>query len=249
MRKLEGRTAVITGGNSGIGAAIALDLEQQGASVVIFGRNAETLEATKSRLNGKSLAVQGDVAKLADLDRLFAEVKRSHDKIDVLVVNAGIAPFAPLDQVDEKLFDALTDVNFKGAFFTVQKALPILNDGASIVVVSSVAGNKGYANTSVYSATKAAVRSLVRTLAAELAPRGIRVNTLSPGPIDTPIFHKTGVPAEQVGDLKRTFASQVPLQRLGTVEEMASAARFLASDDSSYITGADLAADGGLAQV
>ena len=249
MNKFEGKTAVITGGNSGIGAAIARDLERHGASVVIFGRNAATLESTKSQLNGTSLAVQGDVAKLADIDRLFGEVKKSHDKIDVLVVNAGIAPFAPIEQVDEKMFDTLNDINFKGAFFTIQKALPVLNDGASIIVVSSAVNVKGFPNTSVYSATKAAVRSLARTFAAELAPRGLRVNTLSPGPIETPIFSKTGAPADQVDEMKKGFASMVPLQRLGTVEEMASAARFLASDDSSYITGADLAADGGLAQV
>ena len=249
MSKLEQKVAVITGGNSGIGAAIAENLEREGASVVIFGRNAETLKATKSRLNGKSLAVQGDVSKLADIDRLFEETKKAHGRIDVLVVNAGVAPFGSLEQVDEATFDSLTDINFKGAFFTVQKALPLLSDGASVILVSSVANIKGYANTSVYSATKAAVRSLGRTLAAELAPRGIRVNTVSPGPIETPIFGKTGMPADQVDDLKLGFASQVPLQRMGRPEEIASVARFLASDESSYVTGADLAADGGLAQV
>lgn len=249
MSRLEGKVAVITGGNSGIGAAIAQDLEEQGASVVIFGRNAETLEATRSKLNGKSVAVQGDVRKLEDIDRLVEETKKAHDRVDILVVNAGIAPFAPVEHVDEAAFDTLSDINFKGAFFTVQKALPILKDGASIILVSSVVSYKGYPNTSVYSATKAAVRSLARTLAAELAPRDIRVNTISPGPIETPIFGKVGVPEDQVKDLKAGFASQVPLQRMGTATEIASVARFLASDDSSYVTGADLAADGGLAQV
>ena len=249
MFKLANKVAVITGGNSGIGAAIARDLEQQGAKVVIFGRNRETLDATRAQLNVESLAVQGDVRKLGDIDRLFEETKKVHDRIDILVVNAGVAPFGALEQVDEATFDTLSDVNFKGAFFTVQKALPLLSDGASVILFSSVANIKGYANTSVYSATKAAVRSMGRTFAAELAPRGIRVNTISPGPIETPIFEKTGVPADQVDELKQSFASQVPLQRMGSAEEIASVARFLASADASYITGIDLAADGGMAQV
>lgn len=249
MSRMKEKVAVITGGNSGIGAAIAQDLERHGASVVIFGRNPETLKTTKAQLNGESLAVQGDVSKIADIERLVEETRKAHGRIDVLVVNAGIAPFGSLEQVDEATFDTLTDINFKGAFFTVQKALPLLSDGASIILVSSVVNIKGFANTSVYSATKAAVRSLARTLAAELAPRGIRVNTLSPGPIDTPIFGKVGVSADQIDDLKQGFASQVPLKRMGTPEEIASVARFLASDESSYVTGTDLAADGGLAQV
>ncbi len=249
MSTLKDKVAVITGGNSGIGEAIAHDLERQGASVVIFGRNAETLAAVKSKLNGRSLVVRGDVSKLDDLDRLMSEIRDAYGKIDVLVVNAGIAPFGALEQVDEATFDSLSNVNFKGAFFTIQKALPLLSDGASIILVSSIANIKGFANTSVYSATKAAVRSLARTLASELAPRGIRINTISPGPIDTPLFGKTGVPADQVDELKSGFTSQVPLQRMGAPEEIASVARFLASDDSSYITGADIAADGGLAQV
>jgi len=249
MSTLNGKVAVITGGSSGIGAAIAEDFERQGASVVIFGRTRESLEATKARLGRRSLVVQGDVSRLEDIDKLFEATRNAHGRIDVLVVNAGIAPFAPLEQVDEAAFDKLTGVNFKGAYFTVQKALPLLSKGSSIILVSSVANMKGFANTSVYSATKAAVRSLGRTFAAELAPKGIRVNTLSPGPIDTPLFGKTGIPAEQVDDLKKGFASFVPLQRMGTPAEMASVARFLASDESSFVNGTDLAADGGLAQV
>ena len=249
MSRLEGKTALITGGNSGIGRAIAQEFASQGAHVAIFGRNQATLDETKSLIGNGTLAVQGDVTNLDDLDTLYKATSEKLGKIDVLVVNAGIAKVSPLDQTTESFFDQTSDINFKGAFFTVQKALPYLNDGASIILVSSIVNIKGFPGFSVYSATKAAVRSLARSWATELSPRNIRVNTLSPGPIETPIFDKMGLPQETLDEFAAGMIQQVPLGRFGKPEEMAKAALFLASDDSSYIQGAELSADGGVAQV
>ena len=249
MSKLEGKVAVITGGNSGIGQAIAQEFVSEGAEVVIFGRNATTLKETAEVVGNNTLAVQGDVTNLDDIDRLYAETAEKHGKFDVLVVNAGIAKVMPLTDTTEAFFDQLNDINFKGAFFTVSKALPYLNPGASIILTSSVVNIKGYQGFSVYAATKAALRSLGRSFAAELAPQGIRVNTLSPGPIETPIFNRMGLPEEAKAGFAESMTAQVPLGRFGKPEEMAKAALFLASDDSSYVVGAELAADGGIAQV
>ncbi len=249
MSKLSNKVAVITGGNSGIGLAIAKEFTEQNANVVIFGRNQDTLDKAISEISNGTLAVQGDVRNTQDLDKLFQLVKDKYGKIDTLVVNAGGAKMAPIEYVTEELFDEINDINYKGAYFTVQKALPLMSTGSSVTLISSVANIKGFAGMSVYSASKAAVRSLARTFAAELAPRGIRINSLSPGPIDTPIFNRIGLPEEQIDDAKKSFASQVPMQRMARPEEMASVALFLASEDSSYVNGADIAADGGLAQV
>lgn len=249
MSKLSNKVAVITGGNSGIGLAIAKEFTEQNANVVIFGRNQDTLDKAISEISNGTLAVQGDVRNTPDLDKLFQLVKDKYGKIDTLVVNAGGAKMAPIEHVTEELFDEINDINYKGAYFTVQKALPLMSAGSSVTLISSVANIKGFAGMSVYSASKAAVRSLARTFAAELAPRGIRVNSLSPGPIDTPIFSRIGLPEEQIDDAKKSFVSQVPMQRMARPEEMASVALFLASEDSSYVNGADIAADGGLAQV
>ncbi len=249
MSKLSNKVAVITGGNSGIGLAIAKEFTEQNANVVIFGRNQDTLDKAISEISNGTLAVQGDVRNTQDLDKLFQLVKDKYGKIDTLVVNAGGAKMAPIEHVTEELFDEINDINYKGAYFTVQKALPLMSAGSSVTLISSVANIKGFAGMSVYSASKAAVRSLARTFAAELAPRGIRVNSLSPGPIDTPIFNRIGLPEEQIDDAKKSFVSQVPMQRMARPEEMASVALFLASEDSSYVNGADIAADGGLAQV
>ena len=249
MSKLSNKVAVITGGNSGIGLAIAKEFTEQNANVVIFGRNQDTLDKAISEISNGTLAVQGDVRNTQDLDKLFQLVKDKYGKIDTLVVNAGGAKMAPIEYVTEELFDEINDINYKGAYFTVQKALPLMSAGSSVTLISSVANIKGFAGMSVYSASKAAVRSLARTFAAELAPRGIRVNSLSPGPIDTPIFSRIGLPEEQIDDAKKSFVSQVPMQRMARPEEMASVALFLASEDSSYVNGADIAADGGLAQV
>lgn len=249
MQRLENKVAVITGGNSGIGRAIALEFARQGAKVSIFGRNSETLNAVGSLLNGQSLTVQGDVTNMGDIDNLYTRTEKELGKIDVLVVNAGIAKVSPVADTTEAFFDQTSDINFKGAFFTVQKALPFLNDGASVILVASIVNVKGFPGFSVYSATKAALRSLGRSFAAELAPRNIRVNTLSPGPIETPIYDRMGLPQETLDGFAESMTAQVPLKRFGKVEEMAKAALFLASDDSSYIVGAELNADGGLAQV
>ncbi len=249
MGKLNKKVAVITGGNSGIGLAIAKEFTGQDANVVIFGRNQETLDNAMAEIKNGTVAVQGDVRNTQDLDKLFQSVKEKYGKIDTLVVNAGGAKMAPIEHVTEDLFDEVNDINFKGAYFTVQKALPLMGEGSSVTLISSVANIKGIAGMSVYSATKAAVRSLARTLAAELAPRGIRVNSLSPGPIDTPIFNRIGIPEDQIDGAKENFASLVPMQRMAKPEEMASVALFLASEDSSYVNGADIAADGGMAQV
>ena len=246
--KLENKVAVITGGNSGIGLSIAREFVNQGADVVIFGRSEASLESATHEIGNGTLAVRGDVTSLTDLDRLFESTVEKFGKIDVLVVNAGVVRPAPVDQIDEGNFDYHADMNFKGAFFTVQRALPHLN-GASIILNSSIANAVGMPGMSVYGATKAAVRSLARTLTAELAPRGIRVNALSPGPIETPLWGRTGLSESELEELSAGIGAQVPLGRFGSSEEMAKAALFLASEDSSYVAGAELVADGGMTQV
>jgi NAD(P)-dependent dehydrogenase (short-subunit alcohol dehydrogenase family) len=249
MKRLEGKVAVVTGGNSGIGLASAKRLQEEGARVAIAGRSKKTLdEAVKSLGNGV-LAVQADVAKLADIDKLYAEVSKKFGKIDVLFVNAGVAKFAPFAQTPESLYDENFSINTKGAFFTIQKALPYLNDGASIILNASVAGSTGNPGTSAYSATKAALRSFARTTAAELAGRGIRVNVVSPGPIVTPIFGRTGLPKEAVDEFAKEVIQKVPMKRFGQPEEVAGVVAFLASQDASYITGVEINVDGGLGQI
>jgi NAD(P)-dependent dehydrogenase (short-subunit alcohol dehydrogenase family) len=247
--KLNNKIAVITGGNSGIGLATAQVFIQEGATVVIVGRNQQALDAAVQSLGEKAIAIQADVANVADLDRAFTVIKDRFVKIDVLFLNAGVAPFAPLEATDEALFDRIINVNVKGVFFAIQKAVPSLNSGASVVINSSVANVAGIPNTSVYSASKAAVRSLARTLSAELVGRGIRVNTVSPGPIQTPLFGKTGLSQEAAEGLGAALIDSVPMKRLGQPEEIAKAVLFLASDDSSYILGADFAIDGGQTQL
>ena len=249
MSSFDGKVAVVTGGNSGIGLAIAQEFAKQGARVAIFGRNADTLAEAEESIEGETLAIQGDITNIADIDRLFTAVKEQFGRVDTLIANAGGATFSPFTDVSEEMFDAMTNTNFKGVFFTVQKALPLMSAGATVVLVSSVAGTKGVPNTSVYAGTKAAVRSLARTLTSELAPLGIRINVLSPGPIETPIFTRIGIPADEVDATKEAFTGMVPLGRFGSTDEMASAALFLASDASAFVAGADLAADGGLGQV
>ena len=249
MKRLEGKVAVVTGGNSGIGLASAKRLQEEGARVVIAGRSKKTLdEAVKSIGNGV-LAVQADVAKLADIDKLYAEVSKKLGKIDILFVNAGVAKFAPLAETSESVYDEQFDINIKGAYFTIQKALPLLNDGASIILNTSVADRKGTAGARAYSATKAALRSLARTAAAELVGRGIRVNTVAPGPIVTPIFGRTGLPQEAIDEFAKEIVGKVPMKRFGQPEEVAGAVAFLASQDASYITGVEINVDGGMGQI
>lgn len=249
MRKLNDKIAVITGGSSGIGFATAKRLLSDGAQVVITGRNQAALDAAVAELGGGAVGVQGDVAILEDLDRLFAVVADRFGRVDVLFANAAIAPFAPFEAVTEKNLDELFGVNVRGLFFTVQKALPLLSEQASIILSASVVAQSGLPNTSVYSATKAAVRSLGRTLAAELSPRGIRVNVVSPGLIETPFWGKVGMSQDEVDAFGNQVVGQTPLGRAGRPEEIAATVAFLASEDASYFTGADLVPDGGMIQV
>jgi NAD(P)-dependent dehydrogenase (short-subunit alcohol dehydrogenase family) len=249
MKRLEGKVAVVTGGNSGIGLATAKRFQQEGARVAISGRSKKTLDEAVRTIGNGVLAIQADVAKLADLDKLYAEVSQKLGKIDVLFVNAGIAKFAPLAETSERAYDEQFDINIKGAYFTIQKALPLLNDGASIILNTSVADTKGSIGTSAYSATKAALRSLARTAAAELVERGIRVNAVAPGPIVTPIIERTGLPREAVEEFAKQLVAAVPMKRFGQPEEVAAAVAFLASQDASYITGVEINVDGGRGQI
>lgn len=245
MAKLEGKIALITGGSTGIGLATAKLFQTKGAQVIVTGSKNETVSGAQKELGTRALAVVSDTSKLADIAALIETVKAKYGHIDILFANAGIGGFQPIDEVTESSFDRIFDVNVKGLFFTIQAALPLMPKGGSILLTSSVAGKKGFAGSSIYSASKAAVRSFGRTLANELAPRGIRVNTLSPGPIDTPIFGKGGGnPAE----MKQQFASMLALKRMGTADEMARAALYFCSEDSSFVVGAELVADGGLAE-
>jgi NAD(P)-dependent dehydrogenase (short-subunit alcohol dehydrogenase family) len=245
VAKLTGKVAVVTGGNSGIGLATAKRFREEGAKVAISGRDQKTLDEAAKTIGGDVIAVRADVSKLGDLDRFYQTVTDKFGKIDVLFANAGIAKFAPFGDSTEALFDETFDINVKGVFFTIQKALPLLNQGASIIINSSVVNETGAQSASVYSATKAAVRSFARTLTTELVDRGIRINVVSPGPITTPIFGRTGLPQEVVDE----FARGIPMKRFGKPEEIASTVLFLATPESSYITGVDINVDGGMGQV
>jgi len=249
MGKLTGKVALITGGNSGIGLATAKEFKEQGARVVITGRDVETLDAAKREIGGEVLAIRSDAGQLSDIDGLFTKVKDAVGNIDVLFINAGIGKFAPIAEATEEHFDSIMDVNFKGAYFTIQKALPLLNDNASIILNSSIAAHKGLPSTSVYSASKAALLSLAKTLSAELIGRGIRVNAISPGPVSTPIFGRLGQPAEIIEETKKSFQEAVPMKRMGQPEEIAKTALFLASTDSSFLLGTEIVADGGMSQL
>jgi NAD(P)-dependent dehydrogenase (short-subunit alcohol dehydrogenase family) len=249
MSKLKGKVAVITGGNSGIGLATAQRFAAEGAHVFITGRRQSELDDAVKLIGENVTAVQGDVSNLADLDRLYSIVKDHKGRIDILFANAGGGEFAPLGSITEEHFDKTFNINVKGLLFTVQKALPLFQDGGSIILNASIVATKGTEAFSVYSATKAAVRSFARTWTVDLKHRKIRVNAISPGPIDTPGLSGLAETEEQGEQIKAGFASTVPLGRLGTPDEIAKAAVFLASDDSSYITGIELFVDGGVAQI
>jgi NAD(P)-dependent dehydrogenase (short-subunit alcohol dehydrogenase family) len=249
MGRLEGRTAVVTGANSGIGFATARRFAAEGATVFMIARRQDVLDAAVAEVGPNATGIRGDVSKLADLDRLYAAVAEQGRGIDVLFANAGGGEFASLEQVTEQHFDATFDTNVKGLLFTVQKALPLLNDRASVIVTGSSAATRGNPAFGVYGASKAAVRSLARTWANELKGRGIRVNAIAPGPVATPGIDGLAPDEEQAAQLKAMLADGVPLGRMGEPDEIAATALFLASDESSFITGSELAVDGGANQI
>jgi NAD(P)-dependent dehydrogenase (short-subunit alcohol dehydrogenase family) len=249
MGKLEGKVAVITGGNSGMGLATAQRFVAEGAYVFITGRRQAELDKAVKQIGRNVTGVRGDVSNLADLERLYATVKEKKGVIDVLFANAGIGSFAPIGSITEEHFDGIFGINVRGLLFSVQKALPLFQDGGSIILNASVASIGGMEGASVYSASKAAVRSFARGWTNDLKGRKIRVNTLSPGPIDTPLFEKAANSKEEAAAFKSYVAGKVPLGRMGTSEEIANVALFLASDDSSFVTGIELFVDGGAAQV
>ncbi len=248
MKKLTGQIAVITGGNSGIGFATARLFKEEGAQVVITARSPETFERARKEYGSHFDVIQTDVKDLKALDHLYAQVKEKYGRIDVLFANAGVAVFAPTELVDESFFNNQFDTNVKGLYFTVTKALPLLSPGARVILNASTVASKGLPGASVYSATKAAVRSFARTWAAEWGTQR-RVNVLSPGPITTPIYQKLGMGAKDLEGFEAQMAQTVALKRFGTAEEMANVALFLASLDSSYLTGTDIIADGGFSQL
>jgi NAD(P)-dependent dehydrogenase (short-subunit alcohol dehydrogenase family) len=245
MKRFDGKVAVITGGTTGIGLETAKLFLHEGAKVVVTGRSEPAIDAARKELGGGALVLRSDTASLGDLDALASNVRSQHGGLDVLFVNAGIAKFAPLEQSSVELFDETFGINVRGAFFAVQKLAPLIRQGGSVILNTSVVDVKGMAATSIYSASKAALRSLARTLSAELLPRGIRVNAVSPGPITTPIYGKLGFDAATLSGFEAQMVAMNPMKRFGRPEEVARAVLFFASSESSYVTGAELAVDGG----
>lgn len=248
-RRFDGKTVVITGGSSGIGLATAKLFHEEGAKVAITGRGEKALDAAVAAIGERALAVSADVSNLEDLDRLYATVIDKFGKLDVLFANAGVARFMPAAEMTEEAFDEMFKINVKGLYFTLQKAIPHLNDNAGIVLGSSVVNSLGLPGTTVYAATKATIRSFARTFASELVGQGIRVNAISPGTIMTPIMDKLGFSASQRDEFLDGVKQEIPMKRLGTPEEIAKAVLFLAGSDASFMTGADLYVDGGQGQV
>jgi len=244
--KLNEKVAVITGGSSGIGLGIAKRFVREGAKVAITGRNQQSIDHALSEIGPDAIGLRGDVSNLDDLTRIYQHVADRFGRIDTLVVNAGVYVLGPLGQFTEEEFDTVSDINFKGAFFSVQKALPVLKDGASVILISSTVNTKGVPNHAAYAATKAAVRSLARSFSADLLGRGIRVNTLSPGPIDTPVFATVTGSPEEANAMKTAMGNFTPVKRVGTPAEIAAAAVYLASDESAFMLGAEIVLDGGL---
>ena len=249
VNKLEGKIALITGGNSGIGLATAKRFVSDGAYVFITGRRQNELDAAVSEIGKNVSGIQGDVTNLADLDRLYNTVKDQKGHLDILFANAGIGEFAPLGEISEAHFDKIFGINVKGVLFSVQKALPLFQDGGSIILNASIAASKGIEALSVYSATKAAVRSFARTWTVDLKHRKIRVNAVSPGPIDTPGVKGLAQSKEEIEQLKKSLITSVPMGRMGSPDEIAKVVSFLASDESSFVTGIELFVDGGMAQI
>lgn len=245
MSQLKGKIALVTGGTTGIGLATAKQFHAEGAKVIITGQNPATLEAARRELPDDVVVFRADARSLPDTDRLVAEIEKRFGGLDVAFLNAGIARFAPFEAVDEASFDDTFDINVKSVFFTVQKLGKLLRPGASVLVTTSVVGSRGSAGAAVYSASKGALSAMVRSLAVELAPRGVRINSISPGPIHTPIFGKLGLSSEAISEFTSSTEKKVPLGRFGAAEEVAQVATFIASAGASYITGAEIPVDGG----
>jgi NAD(P)-dependent dehydrogenase (short-subunit alcohol dehydrogenase family) len=246
VKRFEGKVAVVTGGNSGIGLGAAKAFAREGASVVITGRDEATLKAAERDIGSGAMALRADSSRMADLDSGMGRIRERFGKIDALFVNAGIGKFVPFDQVTEAFFDETVAVNLKGVFFTVHKALPLLSRGSAVVLNASINAHKGMPGTTVYGATKAAVVNLAKTLSADLVERGIRVNAISPGPVESALLGRTGMSEEQVKETKDWIRNQVPLKRFAGPEEIAEAVLFLCSGASSYIVGAEIVIDGGM---
>jgi NAD(P)-dependent dehydrogenase (short-subunit alcohol dehydrogenase family) len=244
--KLKNKVAVVTDGSAGIGLATAKLFAAEGAKVAISGRNQKNLSKAVVEIGNDAIGIQSDSASLPDLDRLYFTVEEKFGRIDILIANAAVYMLAPLADFTEEMFDKQSDVNFKGTFFTVQKALPYLNDGAAIVLLSSVVNEKGFPNHSSYAATKAAIRSMGRSFASELLPRGIRVNVITPGPVDTNAFAHVTASQEEADVLKATMGGFTPIKRVGRPEEIAAAALYLSSPESGFMVGAELLIEGGL---
>ncbi len=244
MKKLENKTAVVTGGNSGIGFATAKELIAQGSKVIITGRKQNLVDDAAKEIGATGIV--SDQSNLKDIDTLVAKTKSQFGTLDILFINAGVAAFAPLGSIEEEQFDYILGINFKGALFTLQKFLPLLKEGSSVIFLSSVNAYTGMSNTAVYAASKAALNSLTRTAAYELAPKGIRVNAVCPGPVNTPVFGKLGLPEEALQQMLGAVEQRIPLKRFGTSEEIAKLVAFISSDDASFITGSEYVIDGGI---
>ena len=245
-KRFEGKVTVVTGGNSGIGLATARAYAQEGAQVVITGRDEQTLKEAAKEIGEEALAIRADAAKISDIEKAMAEIKSRFGRIDALFVNAGIGKFIPMEQVTEAFYDDIMNINVKGLFFTVQKAIPLMPKGSAIVLNASINGHIALAGSSVYGASKASVINLAKSFSVDLLEKGIRVNAVSPGPVMTPIFNRMGLPAEQLQQTKDFITSMVPLKRFGTPDELANAVLFLSSPESSFILGSELIVDGGV---
>jgi len=246
MKRFEGKVAMVTGGNSGIGLAAAKAFAREGAQVAITGRDEQTLKNAENEIGSSALTIRADAARIADLDAAMAKVRDRFKRIDALFVNAGIGRFVPMAEVTEAVFDEIVTVNLKGAFFTVQKALPLMARGSAVVLNASINAHIGLPGTTVYGATKAAVVNMAKTMSADLAERGIRVNVVSPGPIETPIFDRVGISSEQSRQTKEWLQSQTLVKRMGQPEEIAEAVLYLSSDAASFIVGTEIVIDGGM---
>jgi len=246
MNRFPGKVALVTGGNSGIGLATAQAFAREGASVVITGRDEATLDSAEKQIGMGTMAVKADVSRLPDLDALMDKVKSRFKKIDALFVNAGVGKFVPFDQVTEAFYDEIMNVNVKGVFFTVQKALPLMGPGSAVVLNASINAHKGMPGTTVYGPAKAAVKNMAKTMSADLVSKGIRVNSISPGPIESSLLKRLGMTDEQLKQTNEWIRGQVPLKRFGTGDEIAEAVLYLCSPAAGFTVGADLVIDGGM---